>query len=108
VKSKKKPFSISYLDYNSSDVYMVAMQEREHVHHIKLEMEISIEEVFPLSAGAIFTIILFMMFFFAIVLAVLVLWLNKIGIISIYVPKYLRVYCLKSYMSYEEREIYGD
>lgn len=107
IKSKKKPFSVSYLDYNSTEVYMVVKQEREHVHHIKLEMELSIREVFPLSGGAIFTIILFMMLFMALVVSVLILWLNKIGIISIYVPKKLRVYCLKNYMSYEEREIYG-
>ena len=42
VKSKKKPFSISYLDYNSTEVYMLAVQERNEVHHIKLEMELSI------------------------------------------------------------------
>ena len=70
-------------------------------------MDITIEEDFPLSGGAILGIILFLMVLMAVAAAFLVLWLNKIGIISIYVPKYLRVYCLKNYMSYEEREIYG-
>lgn len=106
-KAKSKPFSINYLDYNSSEVYMMAVQEREHVHHIKLEFDIQYVEVFPLSAGQIFIIIFFIMIFMAIAGAALVLWLNKIGVISIYVPKKIRVFCLKNYMSAEEREIYG-
>ena len=39
--------------------------------------------------------------------AALVLWLNKIGVINIYVRKELRIWCLKNYMSAEEREFYG-
>ena len=50
-KAKSKPFSKNYLDYNSSEVYMLAIQEREHVHHIKLELDITYDEVFPLSGG---------------------------------------------------------
>ena len=84
---------------------MMAIQEREHVHHIKLEMKMSIKPVAPMSGGAIFAIVLTLLLFFAAVAAVFVLWLNKIGIISIYVPKELRVFCLKDYLSYEEEQI---
>ena len=60
-----------------------------------------------MSAGAIFTIVFFLMTLMAMAVAVLILWLNKIGLISIYIPQKFRVYLLKDYMTDEEIEIYG-
>jgi hypothetical protein len=56
-----------------------------------------------LSGGAIFSIILFTLIFMAVAAFALVLWLNKEGYINIYLPKKLRVLCLKDYLSAEER-----
>lgn len=83
---------------------MLATVENIHGHSFRLDFDFLISEKRPLSGGAIFTIILFTFIFIAIGALALVLWLNKQGIIDIRIPKKLRPFCLKNFMTDKEKE----
>lgn len=95
--SNGKEFTVKRLDYNSSEVYLLATIENIHGHSFRLDFDYTHKFKRPLSGGAIFTIIFFLMIFMAAAALAALLWLNKQGHINIYIPKKFRVLFLKDY-----------
>ena len=98
-----KEFTVKRLDYNSSEVYLLANVENIHGHSFRLDFDFVHSPKSPLSGGAIFTIIFFTMIFLAAGALAALLWLNMHGHINIYIPKKWRVLCLKDYKTEEEK-----
>ena len=72
------------------------------VDTFSISFEYSYYEKWPLSGGVIFVIVFFVLLFVTALAIFIVLLLNKRGIITIYIPSYLRKWCLKDFMSPEQ------
>lgn len=104
-KSRTTEFTVNSLDYNTSNVYMIARKSKfpqAPVDKFELTFDLIFYEKYPLSSGAVFAIVFFIILFLMGGIVYGVFWLNREGFISIYIPKPLRKYCLKSMITQEQ------
>ena len=88
-------FSIDSLNYNTSNVYLMAKKSNFKDNRFEVNFGFAYEEKFPLNGFEIFLIVFFVLFFIFAMALVAVLYANREGYIDIYIPKKMRKYCVK-------------
>jgi len=80
-------FEINSLNYNHSDVYLMAIVQDSEQIKFRFVLEFTYVEDTGLSAVGLIGIILAILIFIAFAAAVIALLLNRHGIVSFYLPK---------------------
>jgi len=79
--------TISALDFETKDVFIIARKVNSMSRTFRMAFDIEFVEKYPLSGGAIFAIVFFVLIAFAGLVLAVILILNRQGIIEIYLPK---------------------
>lgn len=91
------------MNYNNSEVFLIAISLDEDNPNFRFEFEFSYEEDLGLSGVAIFFIVIFVSLFVVAAALLAVLTLNRFGYISVYIPKKLRKRWLKRFLPLEQQ-----
>lgn len=97
----RSDFVVNSLDYETPNVFLIA-KKIDPTQRLDLSLGYEYAEKWPLSGGAIAAIVVFVLCIVFSLAVAIVLRLNKQGIINIYIPKEMRVYCLKDIMTEEQ------
>ena len=95
-KSKElESISINSLNYNSSNVWMMAKIMNPKDPMFRLDISLEYVEDFPMGGFAKFAIVFSVILVLAFIALGVTIYLNREGHIDIYVPTKLRPYCVK-------------
>ena len=106
-KQPEKPIIISYINYKHANVFLMArIMDLDYEPQSRLEFTYEYYEDFGLGGGAIFGIVFLVMLLCIFVVALLLLFLNKYGVINLYMPRKLRVFFINRFITPEQKQAY--